>query len=253
MLKNTEVFGPLAGDYARYRPGYPAEVVEELVRVCGLNQNWIIADIGSGTGNSARPFLETGYQVIAVEPNREMRKAGEHLLSAYPNFRSLDGAAESIPLDDQSIDMIVVGQAIHWFDIDKTRAEFKRILRPNGWTVVMWNGRSRDEDAFIREYRDLIRRIETTHPPIFNGSISDGVDTLFGNTPLHTGNFPHIQRFDLEGFLGRARSSGFIPQPGALDHTDITALMTDLFNRHQCNGIVEFYYATRLFIGQIRD
>ena len=139
MTKGTEASAPLADDYARYRPGYPAAVVEELERVCGLTQDWVIADIGSGTGNSARPFLEAGFQVIGVEPNREMREAAERSLAAYPAFRSLGSPAESIPLDAQSVDLITIGQAFPWFDIDTTKAEFQRILRPGGWVALLWN------------------------------------------------------------------------------------------------------------------
>lgn len=252
MINGTEVFAPLADDYARYRPGYPGEVVEELERLCGLTQDWIIADIGSGTGNSARPFLEAGYQVIGVEPNREMREAAERSLSVYPAFLSIDSAAECIPLDAQSVDLIVIGQAFHWFDIDSAVAEFQRILRPDGWVAVMWNGRRGDATEFTNAYGELTQHCATVQPPSCGTprSFNAGFDRLFSNTP-HEARFPHTQSFDLEGLLGRARSSGFIPQPGNPNHAEFTALMIDLFNCHQCNGAVEFHYFTQLYIGRL--
>ena len=132
MTNGIELFGPLAEDYSRYRPGYPAGLVDELVRLCSLTGDWVIADIGSGSGNLARVFLEAGHRVFAVEPNKAMREAGERQLADYPLLTSLQGTAERVPLDGRSVDLVCVGQALHWFDVDRARAEFRRILRPGG-------------------------------------------------------------------------------------------------------------------------
>ena len=255
MVKGTEVFATLADDYARYRPGYPGQVVDELVRVSGLTRDWIIADIGSGSGNSALPFLEAGYQVIGVEPNREMREAAERLLAAYPAFHSIDSAAERIPLDAHSVDLIIIGQAWHWFDIDSAIAEFQRILRPDGWVAVMWNNRLGDATEFTRAYAELTQHCATVQPPSCAAprGFGDDLDRLFGNATPQEARFPHTQSFDLKGLLGRARSSGFIPQPGAPNHDEFTALMTDLFDRYQCDGAVEFHYITQLYIGHLDE
>jgi ubiquinone/menaquinone biosynthesis C-methylase UbiE len=88
-----------------------------LVQTCGMTSDWLVADIGSGTGNLARLFLDAGHQVIGVEPNLEMRKAGERMLADHPAFHSLDGTAECIPLETKSVDLVTVGQALHWFDV----------------------------------------------------------------------------------------------------------------------------------------
>lgn len=132
MSVGIQLFGPLAQDYARFRPGYPSGVLDTIVHECGLTRDWVIADVGSGTGNLARLFLEDRYQVICVEPNREMRQAAEHLLGSYDGFRMVDGSAERIPIDENGADLVTVGQAIHWFDIESARTEFRRILRPDG-------------------------------------------------------------------------------------------------------------------------
>lgn len=248
MPDEAEVFGPLAEDYARYRPGYPAEALDVLAQVCRLTRDWVIADIGCGTGNLARLFLAAGHQVVGIEPNREMREAGERLLAGYPAFRSIDGAAEHIPLDAQSVEMVTVGQALHWFDINQARAEFRRILRPGGWVAVLWNDRRSGATAFTQEYDAITSTLAGLHPP--PGSAAP-VGHLFGGVTPNEASFPHTQRFDLDGFLGRARSSGFIPQPGTPNHASITALMTDLFNRHQDGGMVEYHYVARLFCGRL--
>ncbi len=253
MSKRTEIFGPLAEDYARYRPGYPAEVLDELIRVCGLRRDWMVSDIGSGTGNLTRLFLDAGNQVVGVEPNREMREAAERLLAGYSTFHSLEGVAEHIPLDACSIDLIAAGQALHWFDAVKARNEFLRILRPGGWDLVAWNDRLCDATIFAKEYETLTQSWADAQPPLpyATAPFPTGIDHLFGAVTPHSASFQHTQNFDLEGLLGRARSSGFIPQPGASRHAEFTTSMTNLFARHQCDGMVEFHYITRLHLGQL--
>lgn len=253
MPDGTCVFGLVAEDYARYRPGYPAGVLDELRRVCGMTADWTVADVGSGTGNLARLFLEAGHQVAGVEPNREMREAAEGLLAKYPAFCSVNAPAESIPLDPQSIDLITVGQALHWFDADKARAEFLRILRPGGWVAVLWNDRLGDATPFTMEYSAVTNAMADQRPPL-QAAISPfhtGLDCIFAGLTPHLVSFPHTQRLDLEGLLGRARSSGFIPQPGEPCHDEFTARMMDLFARHECEGAVEFHYVTRLHCGHL--
>jgi len=251
MMNGSEVFTPLAEDYARYRPGYPEELYRELVNRCGLTPDWVIADIGSGTGNASRLFLDAGHTVMAVEPNREMRKAAERLLAAYPAFHSLDGTAEHIPLADNSADLVVVGQALHWFDVDAAKREFWRILRNDGWVAVTWNDGQPDGAAFMQEYIALTRTCAEVVPQPCTVPLSTGLDRLFGDVTPHHAGFPHAKRFDLPGLLGRARSSCYLPQPGAPYHDELTAKMTDLFNRHQQNGLVTFNYLAQLYVGRL--
>jgi ubiquinone/menaquinone biosynthesis C-methylase UbiE len=252
MSDGTEAFSSLADDYARYRPGYPIGVLDKLIRECGLTQDWMVADIGSGTGNLAHLFLEADNQVIGVEPNCRMREAGERLLAAYPNFKSLDGTAECIPINTHSVDLITIGQALHWFDVDRAKAEFQRILRPGGWVAVLWNDRLADTTAFTQQYASLTNTIGVSEPLLRKIlSFSSGLDYLFCNAVPYHASFPHTQCFDLECFLGRARSSGYIPQPGEPGYDELTTKMTDLFTRYQCNGTVEFYYDTQLYFGHL--
>lgn len=252
MPNGIELFGPLAEDYSQYRPGYPAGLVDELVRLCSLTGNWVIADMGSGTGNLARVFLEAGHQVFAVEPNKEMREAGERQLAVFPRLTSLEGTAERVPLDDRSVDLVCVGQALHWFDVDRARAEFRRILRPGGWVAVMWNERQPNRSPFAQEYVQLATSLAVKQvAPHSAPNLDVGSDTLFDMSKPRRVVLRHKQVFDLEGLLGRARSSGFIPQPDAPGHSELTNRFTELFNRYQNCGIVEFDYATPLIVGQL--
>ncbi|MHB0938042.1 MAG: class I SAM-dependent methyltransferase [Armatimonadota bacterium] len=253
IVDGTQAFTPLAEDYARYRPGYPAAMLDELAATCGLAVGWMVADIGSGTGNLARLLLAAGHRVIGVEPNREMREAGERLLADYPGFHSLDGTAEQIPLDVQSVDLVTVGQAIHWFDIERAKEEFRRILRGDGWVAVAWNDRPGDMTEFMREYAAFTRSCAGVKPsPCHTMTLSAGLDSLFADTTPKHASFPHSQSFDLPGLLGRARSSSYLPPPDAPEYAELAARLTELFHRHQQNGQVVFHYLARLYVGRIK-
>ena len=137
----TERFSNRVQDYARYRPHYPAAVIGSLQTNCQLLKTSVIADVGSGTGILTELFLRHGNPVLAVEPNRQMREAGERLLEGYPRFQSVAGRAEATTLPEQSVDFVTAGQAFHWFDRNKAKAEFSRILKAGGWVVLAWNER----------------------------------------------------------------------------------------------------------------
>lgn len=137
-------FSSRVENYEKYRPSYPAAVIDTLRGECGLSSRSTIADIGSGTGLFSRLFLDFGCRVFGVEPNPDMRAAGERVLSAYPRFTSLDGSAEATGLAVGSVDFAAAGQAFHWFDPPRARDEFARILRPGGWVVLAWNERRLD-------------------------------------------------------------------------------------------------------------
>ena len=123
MSNTTQRFSARVAEYVKYRPGYPAEVASLLEREAKLTTESMIADIGSGTGLSSRLFLERGYVVTGVEPNRQMRVAGAALLTEFPRFTSIDGRAEATGLPDASVDLVIAGQAFHWFDTATTRVE----------------------------------------------------------------------------------------------------------------------------------
>src|SRR4051812_26588364 len=106
MSNPTRRFSSRVENYVKYRPSYPAEVVELLAAECGLTPTALVADVGSGTGLLAELFLKNGNHVFGVEPNREMREAGERLLGSYANFTSVNGTAEATTLPDRSVDMI---------------------------------------------------------------------------------------------------------------------------------------------------
>src|SRR5262249_12824426 len=150
-------FSSRVENYVRFRPGYPLQILELLRRECSLTENSTIADVASGTGIFTRILLEDGNRVFGVEPNPEMRQAGEEFLKGFNNFTSVDGTAEATTLGENSVDMVTAAQAAHWFDREAARNEFVRILKPHGWIVLLWNERQTDSTAFLREYEQLLK------------------------------------------------------------------------------------------------
>src|SRR5262249_37552966 len=136
---------------------YPAVVAALLQTECGLDLSSSIADVAAGTGLLAEIFLACGYEVIAVEPNEEMRAASKPLAERYPRVRCGSGTAEETGLPSHSFDLITVGQALHWFDLERTRTEFSRILKADGWCAVIYNERRMGGDGFHDGYETLLR------------------------------------------------------------------------------------------------
>src|SRR3954467_10992955 len=116
-MNSTTRFTDRVEDYVRYRPSYPAaELLDFLTAKTGFDASWVVADIGSGTGISTELFLKNGNKVYGVEPNDAMRQKGEELLKGYPLFTSVNGSAEHTTLADRSVDLVIAGQAFHWFN-----------------------------------------------------------------------------------------------------------------------------------------
>ena len=249
---STTRFSSRVDDYIKYRPHYPVEILDLLAARCGLTPESVIADVGSGTGILTKLFLENGNPVIGVEPNREMREAGESYLAEYGRFTSMDGTSEATRLPGQAIDLVVAGQAFHWFDREKTRAEFQRILKDEGWVVLVWNDRRIDTTPFLRDYEGLLQEFGNDYQDINHKNIQDpAVFTAFyGAAPLEA-SFDNVQRFDFEGLVGRLRSSSYMPGLDDPRHGAMAARAREIFDRHQQAGGVSFEYDCRVYYGMI--
>ncbi|MFQ6113303.1 MAG: class I SAM-dependent methyltransferase [bacterium] len=185
QLNPTGRFSDRVQYYIKYRPQYPEEVIELLTLECELEKCSIVADIGSGTGILTQLFLEKGNTVFAVEPNKEMRAAAETLLSKYGCFNSVNGTAEDTTLEQHSVDLVTAGQAFHWFDLEKTRQEFLRILQPNGWVALIWNDRKTDTTPFLEAYEQLLNTYSIDYKKVdhkkLDKSILDGFSDLMAS------------------------------------------------------------------------
>src|SRR5262245_47734188 len=175
MTDVTQRFSSRVENYIKYRPGYPSGIIEALRSECGLTSGSIVADVGSGTGILTEMFLRNGNLVYGIEPNREMRDAAERLLKGYPRFHSVAAQAEETTLDDASVDFISAGQAFHWFDREKARTEFARILKPQGWVALIWNERVTTTTPFLVAYEQLLKDYSTDYEQVDHRRIDEDV------------------------------------------------------------------------------
>ena len=247
---STTRFSSRVADYIKYRPHYPAEILDLLAEKCGLTPESVIADIGSGTGILTRLFLENGNPVVGVEPNREMREGGEHYLAEFARFTSVEGTSDATPLPPQSMDFILAAQAFHWFDQTKTRAEFQRILNQDGWVVLIWNDRRTDSTSFLRDYEALLQNFGNDYNEINHKNVQDeSVFTTFYGVPPSVTTFDNIQRVDFEGLIGRLNSASYMPGRDDPRHAAVAKRAQEIFTAHQQYGTVAFEYDTRVFYG----
>jgi SAM-dependent methyltransferase len=248
-----ERFSSRVVDYVRSRPGYPPGVIGILEEEIGLCQGAVLADIGSGTGLSAEPFLREGYTVHCVEPNRAMREAGEAYLGRYPGFHSVDGTAEATGLAAQSVDYVLAAQAFHWFDRPRVQREFARILRPSGWVVLLWNTRRIDGSPFLRAFEALLQAHGTDYREVRHANIKvTELEAFFAPGMLTRRVLDNVQHFDREGLRTRLSSMSYTPAPDDPRHAPMMAALDRLFDAHQVDGRVSMEYDTEVYFGRLR-
>ena len=252
MMQPTERFSTRVADYARYRPGYPQAAIDLLAARCGLSATAVVADIGSGTGILTERLLESGAQVIGVEPNDGMRAAAEAHLGARPRFRSVRGSAEATSLPADSIDLLVAGQAFHWFDVPRARQEALRVLHSGGWGALLWNERPREAGAFLLDYEALLLRHAAEYARITASRADEASMRAFFAGAMELATFPNQQVLDFEGLQGRLMSSSYAPEPGQAEHEPMMAGLRAVFDRHEHRGRVVFPYQTRVYFAQLR-
>jgi SAM-dependent methyltransferase len=244
-------FSSRVADYVRYRPGYPHEALTLLKSECGLRSGHAIADIGSGTGFLSELFLKNGNRVYGVEPNKEMREAGEEYLASYDSFVSIDASAEATTLEDATIDFVTAGQAFHWFDASATAREFRRILKPEGWVVVMWNDRQMDS-AFATAYEDVLVKYGTDYKVVREAYPEmAAMQQFFAGGSVEQRSLPNAQILDWDGLAGRLRSSSYAPQEGQPNYAPMMAALEELFQANQVDGRVKMEYATHVYYGRL--
>lgn len=254
----TTRFTDRAADYAQSRPRYPDALVHLLVAELALRPDAQIADIGSGTGLSAEPFLRHGFRVIGVEPNAAMRAVAERTLASYDAFRSVDGTAEATGLDDLSVDLVLVAQAFHWFDVERARVEIMRILRPDGGLCLAWNTRRRSGSPFLEAYEELLRRYGTDYEQVerrtrrITGGDEIAYDVLRGvfGGPWERRVLKNCQELDFDGLVRRVRSSSYMPSDGSPLYAGMIAALGDLFAAEAHGGTVELTYDLDVYYGR---
>src|SRR6202049_2006259 len=249
----TARFSDRVENYVRYRPGYPREVLDLLRDECGLRPSDVVADIASGTGAFTRLLLENGNSVFAVEPNAAMRERGIRQLESIESNRlvSVEGTAEETTLRSASVDFVTAAQAAHWFDLPRARAEFVRILRPDGWCVLTWNERETTTTPFLRDYEQLLLTYGTDYKEVRHERTTAMIHEFFAPALSAERVYSLRQQFDYEGLAGRLWSSSYAPLEGHPSYAPMMQELERIFRAHAEDDTVEFEYKTRVFYGHL--
>jgi SAM-dependent methyltransferase len=246
-LDTVERFSDRATDYVRYRPSYPAEAIQAVLDGLGPPSDLTAADIGAGTGISARLLGDRGVRVVAVEPGYAMRQAA----APHPHVVWVEGRAEATGLAPASVDLVLCAQSFHWFRAADALMEFARLLATRRRLAIVWNRRSRTDPLTVG-YRHAVVEVggdTGVESMSFDPAVIER-GGLFSAPERRT--FPNVQRLDLDGLIGRARSASYVPKTGAAGDR-LPALMRALHETHaDRNGFVTLVYETELFLSSKR-
>lgn len=246
MIENAARFSGRVEEYEKYRERYDPEIVLPLLRQwCGLTPEWVVADVGAGTGMLADVFLANGNRVIAVEPNDQMRAA---CVRAHEGaaLRVMDGTAEATGLSDASVEMVSIGRALHWFDVEKAFAEFRRVLKPSGWVVIVAFGRDDEGREENVAFEQMMERLMVSRERRKSYSIYARVSELFAGGTYHHAEIRGEMKLRWDELLGLATSLSHAPLPGSDAYPEFEAALQEYFATYAVGGVVTL--ATRYWI-----
>lgn len=238
--------------YDDFRPTYPEELINFICDNFKLKPQAKVVDVGSGTGKFTELLLKRMFKVYGVEPNQAMRKVAEKNLKRYENFFSIDGTAEDTFLPEHQIDAVTVAQAFHWFDLQKAKVEFLRILKPAGHVALIWNFRDNDASKFMLAYEHFLEEFGTDYSQVNAEKVDEAmIQQFYSPKPFVSQCFLNKQIFDFNGLKGRVLSTSYLPKPGVLHFDEMIANLEDLFNEFQQQGNIEFIYRCRVYCGEL--
>jgi len=242
-------FSDRAAAYAKHRPTYPLEAIDAVLVGLKPATQLVVADVGAGTGISSYLLAEQGAKVYAVEPNTEMRL----MAKPHPQITFLSGTAENTGLAIASVDLVTCFQSFHWFQPEFSLQEFHRILRPHGRTALVWNDKDLS-DTFTAHYRNLIREASNNNPAEKRksdtlSSTTLAASSLFKNFRLLS--FTNNQVINLDGLIGRAKSTSYLPQKGD-KYQELVQALGQLHKQFADeNGHVVLRYQTRVYLAEV--
>ncbi len=250
-MDSTQRFSNRVKDYARYRPGYPPQVLDTLRQECGLTAASVVADVGCGTGILARMFCEAGNQVFGVEPNVSMLKSARESLRAYANFMPVLAPAETTTLKSGLVDLVTAAQSFHWFDAAQARREFARILKPGGWVMLVWNERRMDSTPFNFAYEQLLVRFGVDYHKVKPLWSKNSLPEFFAPTGFRKAAFDNPQYLDRDALTGRILSASYMPHRGHPTYPPMLGAIDNLFDDYQQSGQVRLEQETLMFYGKL--
>lgn len=253
-MTGSDRFLDKAEKYEKYRPTYNKETLSIILKECNIlpNSDILVADIGCGTGKFTELLLDNGFKVYGIDPNDNMRAIAELKFKDNNNFKSIAATSENTKLEDNSVDLITAAQSFHYFDFEKVKKEFLRVLKPSGKVVLLWNFKLRDSE-FIKDYENAIytfhsKKVKPTHAQ------DNMKDELFKKffSEYKIINIPNSQEFNLDGLWGRTLSNNHAPQENEPEYSELYRRVKEIFDKYQRNNTVLFPYRTQIVIGKVK-
>lgn len=247
----TSRFSSNVYDYTMYRPSYPEAVIEYLNKNIGL-KNKIVADIGAGTGILTKLVLNNGNKVFAIEPNDKMRNASIDYLKGYSNINFLSSTAENTCLPSDSVDVIFVAQAFHWFNTSEAIHEFYRITRNNSYIVLLWNEIRSESTKLRKGYEDLFSGYSEEYRRIDKSIDEQFLLNIFKPNQIFKAEFDNHCFLDVDQFIGRILSSSFSPDEKDARYANFLFDTKHLFLDNAKSGTLEMKYITLMYYCSVK-
>ena len=243
MNSNINKFNEKSEFYNKYRPKYSEELINYIVS--SINKNDIIADIGCGTGIFTKQLVEKNCNVIGIEPNKEMyEKARKNL----PEIRLINATAENTTLDSNSVDVITIAQALHWFNIEEFTKEAKRILKQDGRIAIIYNSID-DSKEIIKEFKQ-IHKMYCKQYNNHNRNLNELFESVF-KEDYTLSNYYNNQRYTFEEFIGYSFSLSYSLREDDEKYKEYVECLEKLFNKYENNGFIELPMLSKLAFGKI--
>ena len=217
-----------------------------------LSENDSIADVGAGTGIFSLALAQRKSKVISVEPNDDMRAQAARLLEPYENSVIVKGSAEGTGLPAASVNAVTAAQAFHWFDAAAFKAECRRILKPGGRVILIWNSKDA-EDPMMAEHAEINKRlcpdfkgypgVMAQRPDTFESFFKDGIYELL--------EFRDDILMSEDQFMGRSLSSSYAPKENDEAYEEYIEETRKLYENYQRNGRIRFPNIVKLYSGEV--
>ncbi|HSF81707.1 MAG TPA: class I SAM-dependent methyltransferase [Anaerolineales bacterium] len=247
-MDTSHVFSSKAERYAKYRWRYASQSIQTIFEVTRITKESRVADIGAGTGILTKDFAGKVRQIVAVEPNAEMRRIARRELEQHPDIQVIAGRAEATALVGHQIDLITVAQALHWFEPEAARKEFLRIVKPGGWLAILRNyGTDHElnealEKAYPAENDTVALMIGQSQPSSF----------YYGAGKYQKEDFPFTLHAAWEEFIGALSTASSAPDEGSPLYGDFERSARRVFDDFSVDQLIELHGMTELFLGQIK-
>jgi len=242
-MANETKFTGKADHYSKYRSSYPTKLLDYLTKQIPTGQ---VADIGAGTGIFTLSLLTRGYDVLAVEPNEDMRIKARELLK----IEILPGTAEKTGIASHSVDLITVAQAFHWFNADSFKKECQRILKPHGKVALIWNHRD-ETTELIKDYAGINGKLCPDFKGFSQGFNTHAINSFFKGSHFQCLKLTHPQQLTRDEFIGRALSSSYAPKEQDSNFNTYVKAISNLFNKYQQEGVLYYPEITTLYLGEV--